>query len=100
MGKCSYIILREDKRFPSNMQIYWNPTERTVSFRYIKHDSLAQCTIKETSIYNTILNALEYIDLKNMVLSKEECIEYLKELISEISDEVSTKASEDNQRQP
>ncbi len=84
-GMCSYIIIREDLKFPETMQIYWNPTERTVSFRYVRHDTFSQCTIKETSIYNAILNAIEYIDLKKMVLSKEECVEYINELISELS---------------
>lgn len=82
--KCSYIVLKNDMELPSSMQIYWNPTDREVSFRHIKKDSLMQSGIKEASIYNTVINFLQYIEQKNLVFTQEECIEFINGLIEDL----------------
>ncbi len=82
--KCSYIVLKNNISLPSSMQIYWNPTDREVSFRYIRKDSLIQSGIKETSIYNTVINFLQYIEQKNLAFTQKECVDFIRGLIENL----------------
>lgn len=80
-GIVSYIIIKEPINLLKNMQCYWTPDDIIVSFRSIRKDSILQISMREASILNTVSNFMEYIKNKNMILSEEEVIAYLEDLI-------------------
>ena len=80
-GMISYYIIKEPLNLLNNMQCYWSVDDIAVSFRQIKKDSMLQISMKEASIFNTVLNFIEYLKIKNMLIKDDDVIEYLEDLI-------------------
>ncbi len=83
----TYIIPKDDLILPSEVQIYWHPNDRTVVFSYILKNTVIQCATKETSIYSSLTNAIEYMKLKEMTMTNEEIRDFIKSLIEELTDD-------------
>ena len=78
---CEYIIAKDGIALPDKIQLYYNKDEKTVAFRQISKNKLLQISVNEISVFNTVVNYIEYLKMKNLILSEKEAVDFIQDLI-------------------